>query len=537
MPDTVTLEIHPAIGIARVGSSQEFLLGPEPGMTIDPNRRDNSPARLLKRQAARFRVFFCTRNALGTITAFEELTPDKATITWTAHLVNRKAAAPSFLNGGVINTDPKFRRNGATGNDASPIDKSLIIDGGSQTLAGASQPKSSFQGNFQGHPVLLGEMSTDADGRLIIVGGFGKSETFKANNPIKDQFADNDNWHDDTSDGPVSASVHFLDGRPDQTVDKPAWVICCQPDFAPGIGNLVTLYDAMIDQATRRGVLAVPTFKPAFDRDILPLLKRALAYQWVNRFNRAAHGPGGPGDFLANPDLGDPTVGPQDRVDIFSLLRNPDAGPTPPPAHAMPALLADDYFDDPAADPSQRRVQPLTRGQYRILREWSNSNFDATGPASPLELLPDLLTRTVLEACVGASFCPGIEAGRKTRDATIFMAGEAFRFDHSKLQPGGLTESMALPWQADFSLCRWEGRSVSDAKGRGWWPAQRPDHVLRKPDDIASAMVDWDRAARDPDQMVANWDQLGVVLETQNAAGSRVFVETQRTLAEETNVV
>ena len=526
MPNTTTLEIHPAIGIARVGSSQEFFLGPEPGLAIETSRRDATPSKLLKRQAARFRVYSCTRNPQGVIVSFEELTPEKATITWTVHLVNRKAAAPKFLKGGTVNTDPAFRRNSATGIDTNPLDKNLIIDGGTQTLTGKSQPKALFQGSFQGHDVPLGEMSTDADGRLIIAGGFGKSQTFTAGHTIGNEFADNDDWHDDTSDGPVSATVHFLDGSPDKPVDKPAWVISCQPDFAPGIGNLVTLYDAMIDQAIKRGILSMPSFKPAFDRDVMPLLGRALAYQWVNKFNRTAHGPLGPGDFTSDPDLGDPTASNVGRKKIFNHLRDPNAAATPPPDKAMPALLADDYFDD-LGDATHKRVQPLTRPQYRILKEWAAGNFDAAGPPNPPDPLPDLITRIVLEACVGASFCPGIEAGRKTRDATIYVAGEIFRFDHAKLKPGGLTESMALPWQADFSLCRWEG---PDNTGRGWWPAQRPAHVLLKPDDSAAAMVEWQTGAKTPDLLVPNWDKLGVVLQTVDSGGDPAFIETQRIL-------
>jgi hypothetical protein len=524
MPNTRTLEIHPAIGIARMGSSQEFFLGPEPGQPIETNRRDATPDKLLKRQAARFRVYSCVRDDSGALVSSEELTPANATITWTVHLTNRKAAAPRFLdNSSVPNTNPALRRNGATGNDADPLDKSLIIDGGTQTLTGASQPKKTFQGKFKGNDVPLGDMSTDADGRLVVGGGFGKSRSF----PITaiDNFADNDNWHDDTSDGPVEASVHFLDGRPDKAVDKPAWVIACQPDFAPGIGNLVTLYDAFVDVAITRGVLAMPTFKPAYDRDVLPLLNRALAYQWVNTFNRAAHGPGGNGDFTSMTNLGDPTQASPDRTKVLSLLRNPAGPATPRGTPAMPALFSDDYF----TDSTRKLVQTLTRAQYRIFQEWANANFDATG-AEPAEGEPDALTRFVLEACVGASFCPGIEAGRRTRDTSIYAAGEVFRFDRTKLKPGGLTESMALPWQADFALCRWEDPvpPAPRGKGRGWWPAQRPDDVLLNADD--TDMVRWDRGADTEELMVNNWDRLGVVLETKDSAGDTAFVETQRTL-------
>ena len=231
MANTTTLEIHPAIGIARVGSSTEFFAGPEPGVPIETNRRDASADRLLKRQAAVFRVFSCTRDPQGTIVDFEELTPSKAAITWTVHLANRKSAAPRFRDAtGLPNTQSTPRRNNATGSDSA--DKDLIIEGGEHSLTGPSQARVAFQGSFRGNPVPLGEMTTDANGRLVVAGGFGLSQSSPATD-ITD-FADNDNWHDDTSDGPVSATVHFLDGRPDPgpSAVKPAWVICCQPDFA-----------------------------------------------------------------------------------------------------------------------------------------------------------------------------------------------------------------------------------------------------------------------------------------------------------------
>ena len=58
-------EIHPAIGIARVGSSrldsdEGFFIGPEPGGSPPAHYRDSAGD--LKRQAARFRVFACRRD-------------------------------------------------------------------------------------------------------------------------------------------------------------------------------------------------------------------------------------------------------------------------------------------------------------------------------------------------------------------------------------------------------------------------------------------------------------------------------------------
>jgi hypothetical protein len=520
MANTTTLEIHPAIGIARLGSSQEFFLGPEPGTPIPTDRRDATPDKLLKRQAARFWVYSCVRDPRGVLVSFEELSPAKATITWTVRLVNRKAAAPAFRKGSLPNTDPSFRRNGATGNPAT--DKPLIIDGGANTLTGASQPKAAFLGSFKGNDVPLGEMSTDADGHLVVVGGYGVSRSFPTAS-IGD-FADNDNWHDDTSDGPVEASVHFLDGRPNQNVDKPAWVICCQPDFAPGIGNLVTLYDALIDQGITRNVIAFPTFRPAYDRDIFPILKRALTYQWVNQFNRDAHGPGKVADF-SDPNLGDPTMPNGPRMATFGRLSDPDhpaAGPIPASKRPMPGLFSDNYFTD--------KTLPLllTRSQYRILKAWANGAFDKTPPApnpAPAPDDPDLLTRFVLDQCVGASFCPGIEAGRRIRE-DIYDGPELFRFDRSNLDPGGLTESMALPWQADFIDCAWEA-SANLGKGRGWWPAQRPDDVFTSVG--ATTMDSWLRGISNVDDFILNWSKLGVVLD-RGTPGSPFFAEEQRVL-------
>jgi hypothetical protein len=54
--------------------------------------------------------------------------------------------------------------------------------------------------------------------------------------------------------------------------------------------------------------------------------------------------------------------------------------------------------------------------------------------------------------------------------------------------------------------------------------------VLVKPDDVVSAMQDWQRGAETPDTLVTNWDKLGVVLETVDSAGDPAFIEMQRLL-------
>jgi hypothetical protein len=91
---TVRAAIHPAIGIARVGNSPtDFFIGPElPWPTAAPDGGYKDAAGAIKRQAARFRLY--GYDAEGRVT--EELTAANATIRWTVHIANKKAAWYNF---------------------------------------------------------------------------------------------------------------------------------------------------------------------------------------------------------------------------------------------------------------------------------------------------------------------------------------------------------------------------------------------------------------------------------------------------------
>ncbi|GAA2146352.1 hypothetical protein GCM10009760_36070 [Kitasatospora kazusensis] len=56
-----------------------------------------------------------------------------------------------------------------------------------------------------GKEVYLGELRTDEEGRLLVLGGFGASASYDGQPVIT--FANNEGWHDDTGDGPVTATV------------------------------------------------------------------------------------------------------------------------------------------------------------------------------------------------------------------------------------------------------------------------------------------------------------------------------------------
>ena len=91
--EIVRAAIHPSIGIARVGDSEEFFVAPQ--IDRPPSRasgfyHDRSGA--LKREAIEFRIY--AYDSSDNVVA--ELTADNADIQWFAHLANHKAAWYKF---------------------------------------------------------------------------------------------------------------------------------------------------------------------------------------------------------------------------------------------------------------------------------------------------------------------------------------------------------------------------------------------------------------------------------------------------------
>jgi hypothetical protein len=478
-------KIHPAIGIARVGNHPtEFFIGPEtPRRNELPDRFKSVPAGAaggatpkLKRQAARFRVF--AYDAGGVVLG--ELTSVDAAITWKVHLVNAKAEWDIFdgRTGEKLPLDqrrPGQQRNTEVARDA------LIIDGGVRSVS--TNQKAEFSGSFQGQPVALGEVQCGSDGRLLVLGGFGDSAT--VNGSIIHHYANNDGWRDDVSDGSVSASVRLSNGTTLEAAG--AWVIVAPPDFAPAITNVVTLWDVVLDVATNRGLLPVPS-NPSFTKDVYPILSRALLLEWVNDLAMSGHGPGGPGDFSTQwTVLADNSAAALNaRKAVFRHVRDPRllekfVEKTATPAEQtlarnqarltfMPALSGDS--GDSSANVPDTWLT-LTPRQYDILTLWKDGRFqsDWAGipPTPPATITPEGLDRAALENGVGGAFFPGIECGWVIRHPEIYVADELVRLDSTVNKPGDMTKRMAVPWQADFFECQ-----------QHWWPSQRPDSVIRE---------------------------------------------------------
>ena len=179
------IRIHPAIGFGRVGSSNEHFIGPElPGdVSPPPDGRYKDSACLLKRQSVRYRLYAYDEND----DLVEEVTEANADqITWTVELANLKASWYAFDG-----PNPSATKRNSWSNAAQRAN--FAITPGPRSLTGPNQHDSFDTGQSMGEPVFLGEMRTEDTGRLIVIGGKGRSFSPTNDDSIND-FANNPEW-------------------------------------------------------------------------------------------------------------------------------------------------------------------------------------------------------------------------------------------------------------------------------------------------------------------------------------------------------
>jgi hypothetical protein len=504
----VRAAIHPGIGVARVGDSpDEFFLGPEvppPSPPPDGGYRDRSGA--LKRQAARFRIYGYDRH--GRVVS--ELTAANADVKWTVHLANKKASWYAFeIALDIPEATPTPRRN--TSFTGEPR-KSLEIDPGSRSISGRNEGSVAFDGGrFLDTPVYLGELRTDEEGRLVVLGGRGVSGTPFTGNTLT-TFGNNDGWYDDTSDGPVTAEVSIGGRR--IPVDA-AWVVVAPPNYAPDIISLQPMSEVMLEASVLPWQRAPA--RPSFSEQILPLLRRFSELQWVNYGFHIVFGKGASYDFfnrgyieqLASPAKAHAEL----RNHVFSMFRDPAA--TLPDAHAWPRY----YGDAMPLDSSPRSQLAITQTLYGCLQQWAQGQFiadyDGDTPHPPiagiegvaLDEQPGMLDKTAMLFCLGGPFHPGCEMTWPMRHPSMYSG--PFRLRHrspleptvdygemltpaqavsetngplTRSGPGDVTRWMALPWQADTASCRAGYETAIDAYLPTFWPARVPNHVLTEED-------------------------------------------------------
>ena len=515
--------IYPSIGIARVGDCEDsFAIGPEaPGVAPSGPFRGTDGG--IKPQAARFRIYKVAIDGNENETVIEEIVArNDIEIEWSVSLANRKAAGFQIMS--TLARKPSKPRN-----DGLDREKLVIAADGSVSGSGTSGPvlagsiefaKPGTNGpNVTG--IKLATLRTDEKGRLLVVGGPGKSGS-PLSTPIP-SFADNDGWYDSVSDGPVSATLR-IGGQTQPVI--PAWVLVTVPRYAPGMYGVVTWYDQAVSMARTRedGIFDRPR-TTSFVHDIYPILRRADNLSGVHS---VAHSNGGLRP-LSDAARIESFESPSKRMALLKRLTPVATEATDaqelPPDQTMP-----DLFSGANPDPNGPAFTylSLTRYQMAHVENWAHGNFvddwEGVPPVpAPFEDIPVdrqawALTEAALEACVGGPFYPGIEG-------TYDMARLATYHPESNLRrelrinpahsAGFLTEKMALPWQADFADC-----------GDFWWPSQRPDDVTTQLGDS----VRWDRGvtgrARNAHlNMVSFWSQLGFVSLDQDTGK---FIEVER---------
>jgi hypothetical protein len=388
----VRAAIHPAIGIARVGNSdEEYFIGPEvPHRTPAPAGGYKDASGAIKRQAARFRIY--GYNKEGKVVA--ELNAENANVEWTVHVANKKAAWYQFTIALDIqeaaNVSNTLRNSDIMGDER----KSLIIDPGVLSIHGINQIGSKFdKGVFQGAPVYLGELRTDMKGNLIFLGGKGASGSPRGKDLTT--FANNDGWFDDISDGPVNATV-TIDDR-EISVD-PAWVIVAPPNYAPDMVSVNTMYD-LIHEASESPEILYHT-KPSFSKHILPLLRQFTDTAWVNFGFHIQFGWGSPYDFLNsefimtlatnNEDKKDDAPNKELRRQIFNMFRSQNDSMLQ--TATWPQMYGDAYGN---IDTSTRARLAITMTLYRYLQKWVDGDFYSD--YNPEERLPISIEEVPLE--------------------------------------------------------------------------------------------------------------------------------------------
>lgn len=588
-PDAIVeMRVYPPIGIARVGNAMDvddYVIGPEV-VGGSPSLPDGLPARYLehfrtpegaiKRHAARFRTYAHMRDG-----SVQEVTSASARIEWQVAVANLKAGWYEFDQ--AMDLSPELNKNALRRNRnlAGTMGRQrLDIVPTPQSIEGTnSGPVALDDGVFWTKPVYLGELRTDAEGRLLFLGGRGVSRPFrKGLNPLT--FANNTGWHDDVCDGPVRATITFP-GHPPMEAE-PGYVVVTPPNYAPGLFGVVTMDDAVREVFQNQRWIPIPAAS-SFTSDIWPIFDRLTGLQWVNHGFFIVHGFGSPLDARAPAVIAQLNDNTQTnaawRKKVVMLFRDPEK------RDALEPSLIPQIFGDEIDYPNNALAQfVVTKTQYAHLLRWAAGSFSPDWPGA----IPDLddfatlepkqqieqLERAALHTCLGGPFHPGIELTWVMRIPKLWKSAYRLKVlsgdqparqnygdtltptvctgsggPYDGVARGALTRFLGVPWQTDGTSCN----SAADYSPSTFlsmptfWGARAPDQVLATGNYARAAAVvdgmpfqahkhllhrvDWLRDIRGFDyydrlaKMVEEWAELGMVLPISGAVSGMPAAE------------
>jgi hypothetical protein len=251
--------------------------------------------------------------------------------------------------------------------------------------------------------------------------------------------------------------------------------------------------------------------KPSFRHDIYAILHKAMMAHWsadslqkfygVTNFHHFEPASFGDATFrtrgavrlvtLIDPDKTAGSAAQIARDWVFNKLKNPvgaSTGNMPLLNRVSPVVAGD--------------VTTITPFHYKLFKQWSVGNFDEdfASPVTPPSQ-PELLDQAHMKSMVGGGFFPGIEVGSRVRVDATWSGPFRIKDDSASLPPGSLTETLAMPWQADFYDCSTQG-------GQEWWPSHRLLKVLPGAASSYAGFVDW-APYRNFQDMVDYWNKLG----------------------------
>lgn len=592
-------------------------INPDTGEPIKSSELRDAQGRLV-RTAQRFRIFAYPCNGDGAYPAPEAREikigdcidgREVVDIVWQVHLANKKAnqyvlenpdiGDRELLIDGYQSGSLPPLRNLDQGIDPSDVQRlrRLVIDPGPRAFKASERrvqafdhtdpacyfdeaagvilelpdyPKSFPQDSFPmynpwGEIDTLGEMRVDAEGRLVVAGGYGRAaaimrdiggveESYPLENAV-----DNDGWFDDCSDGPVDATLIFDDGS--RACVHGAWLNVTDPAFAPQTQNAVSLWDDIYDSWIRKLALDPqiyadggfnPAFRPAFPDHIQPFFVAASVQRWntnLPQFAIQAHD--AVGRIRADDD-------PKKTVMAgLAFVRNPNLDQQSyQGAPFMPLSLGDN---------GKSFLSP-TLTQYFLLSQWERGHFCK-------DKLPltegERLDRDTLINCLGGRFSPGIDMTFIVRQPGFYRADwrsagcgpfrvRAARLDYAKasrhrpflgrgwvplhaedggVEPGDVSKFMSVPWHTDYNSCGTHQTAPNPPDNTQpaqttlfWsWPAQRPFAVYTA-DDARNGHLDRQRlsvrgfgtGSPDPSNQgrfqqyidfVRNWPKVGTILQ------------------------
>ena len=588
------LKIYPPIGIARVGNAKgadEYVIGPEliGGTPTLPGGSPEAAARFvedfrnargeIKRQAARFRVYAHMNDG-----SVQEVTAASAKIEWHVTVANLKAGWYEFNQAMDLGpfSQHAWRRNRDLVSEQANRSRLDIVPTPKTITGITANPVELSDGAFWDVPVYLGELRTDAEGRLIFLGGRGDSRSFRPGARAL-TFANNPGWHDDVCDGPVRAQVTFHGHKP---VDaEPGYVVVTPPNYAPGLFGVVTMDDTVREVFYDKTWIARPD-ETSFTSDVLPVFQRLTGLQWVNHGLFILHGFGSALDAQNSEviaKLNDSSAANAGwRKTVLALFRDADAGGDLI-EDQVPQIFGDaiDAFSGSPPEPPNGLLA-VTKTQYAHLRRWAEGDFDADwSPAviQPLRLSalpPEVqishLERAPLHDCLGGPFHPAMEMTWVMRISRLWKSayrlnvlagerpakqdfGEVLTPDvctgangpYDGAAAGCLTRFLGVPWQTDHTSCN-SGADYFPATFLSmptFWGPRAPDQVLAAGNYLRAAAiahlgnptqqqtskhlmnrVDWLRDIRGFDyydrlsKMIAEWSELGMVLPVRNPPAS-----------------